>query len=751
MRKSILGRVIKTSAVLLLTAFAASCQLFDNDVNDFMEKYTETAAIEEHSLSEKTYSDNSGNSCINSKKDLEVMLYMRNPKNFQLNPSVDFQLLDPEIERSGIEIEQTGFDSIRLFVPQDFLLAADEGKNITMTFSLYEPMSGRYFVGYDIPLFCNSIPPLVEAPTIINNNGQNFVIAFDMPDPEELALRHKDIRALRINDTDYSLSINADGSFEFEDSRFIRTPQSSYVFINDKDFTHSSNSVYFETSDIFIQGDKSYTLGLKDSAGLIETAFTSTSIARLSRPLAKDADGVAYPNNANEMVSGSSSEPFAISLIPPSTDHKGNPVDNVTLHYTVYKGTSTVAAVMKEGTTTSVETLQLEPGTYFIDTYATKTNYEQSSPYRVTFRIVDNAVYVSQSGNDSTADGTRELPFATLNKAMEDIDVRNMPNANVTVYVDGTIYGPVTVGATLTRSITITQRNGGSPAVINAQSNGTAVNVTTTVPVNFRNIKITGGSGTNGGGMYIGSNSQVKLLKGTEISGNTASANGGGIYVDGSLTISGVVTINNNVNSSGDRSNVYLPSGKKINIGAALSEEGNNSSIGISTQSTPSVLSAVMITEDYGYNGGYNNGIHPGTFFTGDAYAINKDDSTGEVGLYIDSGTFDELLSSLDISFAIDKDNFTVGTTTVINITPTVTVMNGSTPVTIDYSDIQDKIVWTVKLKNGGVDVAGVASSTTSITIPSTVTVPDSYKLYVKAVYDSLYTFDREFDISGHN
>lgn len=752
MKKSRFGNVLKKASLLFLFSISAvSCQLFDNDVNDFMEKYTETAAIEEHSFSEKTYNDTAGNPCISSKKDLEVMLYMRNPKSFQMTPSVEFQALDPAIERTGIEIEQTNFDSLRLLLPQEFLLASDEGKNITMTFTLYEPMSGRYFVGYDIPLLCNSIPPLVESPTIINNNGQNFVIAFDMPDPQELALRHKDITALRINDTDYALSVNADGSFEFEDARFTRTPQSSYIYINDKDFTQTENSVYFETNDIFIQGDKSYTLGLKDSAGLIETSFTSTSISRLSRPLAKDADGVTYPNNSNEMVSGSSTEPFVLSLIPPSTDHKGNPVDDVTLHYTIYKGTSTVAAVIKEGTTTSVETLQLEPGTYFIDTYATKTNYEQSSPYRVTFRIVDNAVFVSQSGNDATADGTRELPFATLNKAMEDIDVRNMPNANVTVYVDGTIYGPVTVGATLTRSITITQRNGGSPAVINAQSNGTAVNVTTTVPVNFRNIKITGGNATNGGGMYIGSNSQVKLLKGTEITGNTASANGGGIYVDGNLTISGVVTINNNVNSSGDRSNVYLPSGKKINIGAALSDEGNNSSIGVSCQSTPSVLSAVMITEGYGYNGGYNNGVHPGTFFIGDSYAINKDDASGEVGLYIDSGTFDELLSSLDISFAIDKDNFRVGTATVINITPTVTVMNGSTPVTIDYSDIQDKIVWTVKLKNGGVDVEGVASSTNSITIPSTVTVPDSYKLYVKAVYDGLYTFDREFDISGHN
>ena len=68
MKRCLLNKIIKTSAVLLLAAFSFSCQLFDNDVNDFMEKYTETAAIEEHSLSEKTYSDNSGNSCINSKK-----------------------------------------------------------------------------------------------------------------------------------------------------------------------------------------------------------------------------------------------------------------------------------------------------------------------------------------------------------------------------------------------------------------------------------------------------------------------------------------------------------------------------------------------------------------------------------------------------------------------------------------------------------------------------------------------------------
>ena len=1034
MKRCLLNKIIKTSAVLLLAAFSFSCQLFDNDVNDFMEKYTETAGIEEHELSEQTYLDAYGHTCINSKKDLEVTLYMRNPKRFEMIPSVDFSNLDPEISRSEIQIQQTSSDSLHLTIPQSFLIAADEGKNITGSFTLYEPMSGRIFVGYDIPLYCNTVPPKVEVPTIINNNGQNFVIAFDMPAPEELALRHKDIASVTINNTDYPISINEDGSFTIDNPRFTREPETSFVFINDKDFTQTTNSVYFQTTDPFIQGDKSYTIGLKDSAGLMETVFTSTSISRLSRPSSVDIDGFVYPNNSNEMVSGSLTEPFQITLNPPTTDHKGNTVADTTLHYTVYKGTSMVATVFREGTTNQAETLSLEPGTYFIEAYATKTNYEQSAVYRLTFRIVDNAIFVSENGSDITGDGTRELPFQTLSKAMEDVDIRNMPSANVTIYLDGTLRGATNISAAQTRSITLTKKTGGADVVIDAQSAGTALNITTSVPVILRNMTITGGNGVNGGAIkiaggadvrlhsdvtitgntatgkggaiyadtsatlnigsgvtissnhagsdggafyfgnstevtidssisitnntsggdggavyignsanvtftesatltgntasgsggavyignsstvnfdssavitgntatgnggavyignsstivnfkstasltgnnatgsggavyignsstanftstatltdntagsdggavcigsnstvnitstatlkdntaggdggavyignnstvnfnssatltsntsggnggavctgstatvayasaatitgntatgsggavYIGNGTNVTFVNGTTITGNTANVNGGGVYDAGNITISGVINISSNTNNSGERSNLYLATGKKLKIVGALSAGSNNSSIGVSSQSTPSALTAVTVTDGYGYNSGYNSGVNPGTFFIGDAYAINKDETTGEVGLYLDSGTFDDLLSTLNISFAIEggKNSFTVGTAEVFNIIPTVTVMNGSTPITIDYSDIQDKIVWTIKLKNGGVDVAGVTSSTNSITIPSTVTIPDSYKLYVKAVYDGLYTFDREFDISGHN
>ena len=56
MKKKIttLQKLLFVSALLL--GFT-SCQLFENDVADFFEKYTETAAIEEHNISVQTYND----------------------------------------------------------------------------------------------------------------------------------------------------------------------------------------------------------------------------------------------------------------------------------------------------------------------------------------------------------------------------------------------------------------------------------------------------------------------------------------------------------------------------------------------------------------------------------------------------------------------------------------------------------------------------------------------------------------------
>ncbi|MCR4947863.1 MAG: hypothetical protein K6A15_01770, partial [Treponema sp.] len=474
----------------------------------------------------------------------------------------------------------------------------------------------------------------------------------------------------------------------------------------------------------------------------------------LTSPLIKDIDNVAYASGSNEMVSGSSVEPFKITLIPPVTDHKGNPVDGTTMYYTLYRGTSTVAAVIQEGFSSTNVELEMVPGTYYVETYATKTNYEQSPVVSATFRIVDNAIFVSQGADDAIADGSRELPFGTLNAAIADVDVRNMPNAHLTIYVDGTVTGNATINCTLTRSVTLTQKTGGSPAVLSGSGSGSTLTIDTTVPVTLKNIKVTGGNTTNGGGIYIKNGSTLTLTNGAVVTGNQASTHGGGIYCEGNLNVNGAATVTENSDGSGGASNVYLPSGNTIKVTGALTNGSSNSQIGVTTEDVPSILTAIPFTTDYGYNaGGFNAGVHPGTYFIGDQYAINKDTTSGEATVFLNSGTFGELLSTLNMTFAISGPlfttsqpaRFTAGTESVITITPTVTAGGTS----VNYADIASNVTWNVKLTNGDVDVDGVTSTTNSLTIPASVTAPDTYKILIQTICYGVFTFDDEITITG--
>ena len=96
---------------------------------------------------------------------------------------------------------------------------------------------------------------------------------------------------------------------------------------------------------------------------------------------------------------------------------------------------------------------------------------------------------------------------------------------------------------------------------------------------------ISGNTATgNGGAVYIYRSGSVCNLSGGTIENNTAKS-GGGIYVNpsnnGQLKISDNPVVNGNT-ASGDANNVYLPSGKKLSISAAMS---SGASIGITTES----------------------------------------------------------------------------------------------------------------------------------------------------------------------
>ena len=107
-------------------------------------------------------------------------------------------------------------------------------------------------------------------------------------------------------------------------------------------------------------------------------------------------------------------------------------------------------------------------------------------------------------------------------------------------------------------------------------------------------------SGGNGGGVCVDSDATF-IMDGGEITGNNAPQlikYGGGVYVKGTLQISGSAKITDNfqfgtLNSEtglyeakegSETSNVYLSSGKNITVNAALT---NDARIGVTTQSTP--------------------------------------------------------------------------------------------------------------------------------------------------------------------
>ncbi len=95
---------------------------------------------------------------------------------------------------------------------------------------------------------------------------------------------------------------------------------------------------------------------------------------------------------------------------------------------------------------------------------------------------------------------------------------------------------PASITTTQAKSIEIVGI-GTSPELRPAATNpGTVLTVNTAVPVKLSNIKITGGQGSGGKGgaiSIIQNSASVTLESGTVISGNSASSQGGGIYIQG--------------------------------------------------------------------------------------------------------------------------------------------------------------------------------------------------------------------------
>lgn len=103
-----------------------------------------------------------------------------------------------------------------------------------------------------------------------------------------------------------------------------------------------------------------------------------------------------------------------------------------------------------------------------------------------------------------------------------------------------------------------------------------------------------GNTPSTGGGVFVSEDSTFSMSGGS-ITDNTA-ANGGGVYVHDTFTVSGGVKISGNNKSDGSNSNVYLSNGKTISVTGAL----DGAEIGVTTKETPAAGSSITIAEGGG-------------------------------------------------------------------------------------------------------------------------------------------------------
>ena len=293
----------------------------------------------------------------------------------------------------------------------------------------------------------------------------------------------------------------------------------------------------------------------------------------------------------------------------------------------------------------------------------------------------------------SECGGTINLAGGTIsgNKATNgDGGVINMAGGTVTIsgakltgntssQYDGAVYLYNGVTATMT---------GGEISSNQAASEGGAVHVYGTSTFNLSGGKITGNSSVDGGAIYLNREPSVLNMSGGVISGNTATGNGGGVYIfrtgsvcnlsggtiekntanvgggiyvnhgnNGQLKISGNPIVKGNT-ASGDANNVYLPSGKKLSISAAMS---SGASIGITTENKnyPVVFSG-KYSQDYS-----------DYFFADAADAHVNYNSNTELELAAGAKKYNVYIITDDNGTAtVSASSATAGTTIQLTVTP---------------------------------------------------------------------------------
>ncbi|MBP5576710.1 MAG: hypothetical protein J6X67_08135 [Treponema sp.] len=314
---------------------------FNQDVHEYFDMMTNTAAIEKHDIPVDTQTGSGGRLCISSADGpVTVSYYLRNPKLFEFHDgnSLNYGLTDSDANAvangltGSVVVKQNEADHSVITVKYsiDFLRAMDgklntEGNycSITESVNIKHPYSLEDFGTYSFPLYCNSTPPLMQGGVCLADSNSKAVLFMRLPNQDSLRYIHKDLAYIKINGSSFPIrsrddSGNATGDVEFTGSTDLKasgtiTVNSSTgnVSYNSATYTRfgTSTAVYSagnNGTDLFYETNENLAVGKTYKVELVDKmGFTSAIVIDAS---ANQIGEVTYENTEGQIVNYTDSE-----------------------------------------------------------------------------------------------------------------------------------------------------------------------------------------------------------------------------------------------------------------------------------------------------------------------------------------------------------------------------------------------------------------------------------------------------------
>ncbi|MDE5580324.1 MAG: hypothetical protein K2I95_02755 [Treponemataceae bacterium] len=667
---------LKIFLPICAAAILSTCDLFQESPKDFLEDYASIATVASREIrpNDKLIPQGAWLN-VGSDDDITITYIVDNPGNHRLRAAIEFPTpnvkavaeidfpendgllrswIEETIDGDGNVTRTTRTENETNFLKSTFSikipaasLANIDGKisqfDISPTVTLYRADFGeekRMQSFHTIHLRCNSPPGSIEdavGQMIVTGDVQKLVLAIKLP-------------ALKTDDK--YLTVSENGRTHVFDAHFANDDASSGWTISstapqgmvktDADEAPPVGANCFIATDINIKNRSPFliTLTLADEGGL-SSSRTFNSHGRKCLP----------PEPTSTLTTLAQSESDGMATYTLKTAESG-----ATIHYTVKK--SGGAENYSGGSGVSPLAIKLPAGTFDISAYATKPDFVDSEKFEENITVTPSVFFVSASGNDTSGDGSKSKPFATIAHAATSLNSLVPPpiapeSATIFLLSDLAITDNHTITLSPANGTTLNLRgckdgSAGSRVTVSfkfSQGNiSSAFVIEGAVQMQDLTIKQTQDSTVINDGIAIRSGSTLSLKN---VSVTEMKTRIGAVNLEGNrLNILGGVNITGNTTADGAPKNVYLPAGKTLAVQQG-SLEGTK--IGVSTQADPATA-PVPITSGYSA-AGYRN-AQLSSYFTSDAGFALKLES-GEAALAASGGSIG-IVAPKEITFSLD-------------------------------------------------------------------------------------------------